>query len=65
MVKKGTNVIADSTAERSRERIAGPATLRKLPNLVSQLSNFTIVWSFWSDVLVYDKLAKFGRIDMA
>jgi hypothetical protein len=58
------DVIANSATNGSAERIAVPATLRKLPNFVSQLRGFILVWSFWLGLLAHNKVAKFGMTDM-
>jgi hypothetical protein len=63
-VQHGTNFIANGTTDGSAERIAGPAALHKLPNFINQLRSLFAVWSFWSDVLVYNEVANFGRADM-
>ena len=60
----GTNFIANSATNWSAERIAGPATFHKLPNFIGQLGSFITVWSFWSEMLVHNKIAKFARTDM-
>ena len=63
-VQHGTNFIANGTTDGSAERIAGPAALHKLPNFINQLRSLFAVWSFWSDVLVHNEVANFGRADM-
>ena len=62
IVKYGTNLIADIVTDGPSDRVAGPTMLCQLPYPICQLRSLIIIWSFWSDMLVNNKLAKFGGI---